>query len=64
VQETGKVNEEFKKGVVFYLNKDKKVVGALLWNLHGKLKVVRNLIKEGKTYEDVDKLSSLINVYK
>ena len=43
---------------------EKKIVGVLMWNLHGKVEMARSIIKEGKTYEDASQLAGLFNVNK
>jgi hypothetical protein len=43
---------------------EKKIVGVLMWNLHGKVEMARSIIKEGKTYEDAGQLAGLFNVNK
>ena len=44
VQEGGKEEEDFSKGVVFYLSpEERKVVGVLTWNLFGKMDVARKV---------------------
>ena len=52
-----------KLGVVFYLDKDKKVVGVLLWNLFGKIRVARRIISEGKSYSDFAELAKHFSIY-
>lgn len=54
--------EDLGKGVVYYLNKEKHVVGVLLWNLHGKLDDARKLIASKRPYAAKD-LSGIIKIY-
>ena len=55
--------EEHEKGVVYYLNDKKHVVGILLWNIEGKLDVARHVISRGKEY-DPRVLAGFISLHK
>ncbi len=56
-------DEGFNKGVVFYMNKQKKIVGVLMWNMFGKVDVARTIIKSGKSYENPKEVATLFNVH-
>jgi hypothetical protein len=45
-------NNEFKRGVVYYL-KNKKIVGVLLWNLFDHVEDARRAIKLGREFDDL-----------
>lgn len=45
-------NNEFKRGVVYYL-KNKKIVGVLLWNLFDRVEDARRAIKLGREFDDL-----------
>ncbi|KAJ3046983.1 Apoptosis-inducing factor 1, mitochondrial [Rhizophlyctis rosea] len=62
-QKDGKLDEQYGKGVVFYMDRKKKIVGILMWNLLGKVDVARSIIKQGKTYTDINDLVTLFNVH-
>ncbi|KAJ3084744.1 Apoptosis-inducing factor 1, mitochondrial, partial [Quaeritorhiza haematococci] len=53
--------EKYGRGAVFYMNKEKKIVGVLLWNLFGKLDFARKIIREQKTFSDIDELAATLN---
>ncbi|XP_055354612.1 apoptosis-inducing factor 1, mitochondrial-like isoform X2 [Paramacrobiotus metropolitanus] len=55
-------NEEYSKGVIFYL-KDKIIVGVLLWNLFDHVSVARKVIKEQKTFDDLSDLAKLFDLH-
>ncbi|KAI8907260.1 hypothetical protein EDD86DRAFT_192514 [Gorgonomyces haynaldii] len=55
--------EEHGRGVVYYLDKEKRVNGVLLWNIPDHLDVARNVIKSKKVYNDPNDLSSIIRVH-
>ncbi|KXJ12564.1 Apoptosis-inducing factor 1, mitochondrial [Exaiptasia diaphana] len=54
--------EEFGKGVVFYLQ-DKKVVGVVMWNVFNRMPIARKVIKEGRTWNDLNELAKLFNIH-
>ena len=54
---------EYQKGIVYYLNKDSKIVGILLFNTFGKVDLARNILKQGKIYKEPSQLQNLINIY-
>ncbi len=55
--------EKYGKGVVFYLNKDDKVVGILLWNIFGRMGLARKIIRENRRYEDLAELAKLFKIH-
>ena len=55
-------NEEFGKGIVFYL-KDEVVVGILLWNVFNKMPVARKILKDGKKQDSLVELAKLFNIH-
>ncbi|KAK3099550.1 hypothetical protein FSP39_006190 [Pinctada imbricata] len=54
-------NEEYGKGVLFYL-KDKEIVGILLWNLMGRMHVARKVLRDGAENEDLYEVAKLFNI--
>jgi len=58
----GTHSEDYTKGVIFYL-RDSVVVGAVMWNVFNKMPVARQLIKEGKKYDDLTEVAKLFNLY-
>ena len=54
-------NESYDKGVVFYM-KDKKVVGVLMWNVLNRVDEARRVIRENKTWTDLNELSSVFSL--
>ncbi|KAJ1336563.1 hypothetical protein BSLG_007347 [Batrachochytrium salamandrivorans] len=56
-------NDEFGKGVVFYLSPEKKVLGVLTWNVFGKMDLARKIIREGKPHTDMDGLARGFDIY-
>ena len=56
-------NEEYSKGVVFYLDSQRKVIGILTWNVLGKMAQARRIIKEAKPQADLNELSKLFQVH-
>ncbi len=56
------LNEEFGKGVVFYL-RDNVVVGVLLWNVFNRMPVARKILKENRKQTDLTELAKLFNIH-
>ena len=54
--------EQFGKGVVFYM-KEKKVVGVLLWNVFGQMPVARRIIAEQKDHHDLNATAKLFKIF-
>jgi hypothetical protein len=52
---------EFKKGSIYYINKDNRVAGVLLWNMFGKAENARAVIRRFKQYENMDDLTWAID---
>jgi hypothetical protein len=48
---------------VYYLNKDKTLVGILLFNRFGKMDQARGILKQGKVYTSPADLSGLISLH-
>lgn len=55
-------NDEFNKGVVFYL-KDETVVGIVLWNIFNRMSVARQVLKDKKKYDDLNEVAKLFNIH-
>jgi len=58
----GTHSEDYTKGVIFYL-RDSRVVGVVMWNVFNKMPIARQLIKEGKKYDDLTEVAKLFNLY-
>lgn len=58
----GENPEEFGKGIIFYL-RDNKVVGIVLWNVFNRIQIARQILKEDKTYEDLNEVAKLFNIH-
>ncbi|KAI8870449.1 FAD/NAD(P)-binding domain-containing protein [Ramicandelaber brevisporus] len=49
---------QFRKGLVFYTNKENVIVGVITWNIHGKAGIARKVVASGKyTSADADELA-------
>ncbi|XP_065345633.1 apoptosis-inducing factor 1, mitochondrial [Cloeon dipterum] len=57
-----KEGEDYGKGVIFYL-RDDIVVGIILWNVFNRMSVARQVIKEGKKFEDLNEVAKLFNIH-
>ncbi|KAF4523243.1 hypothetical protein B566_EDAN006866 [Ephemera danica] len=57
-----KEGEDYGKGVIFYL-RDDIVVGIVLWNVFNRMTVARQVLKEGKKFEDLNELAKLFNIH-
>ncbi|CAB3980729.1 apoptosis-inducing factor 1, mitochondrial [Paramuricea clavata] len=55
-------NEEFGKGVVFYM-KDKRVVGIVLWNIFERMNIARKIIMSEEDQEDLNELAKHFNIH-
>ena len=53
---------DFKRGIVYYLGKDDRVVGVILWNLFGKVEDARTVIKRGKIIKNEEELKTFISI--
>lgn len=49
--------QAFDRGVVYYLNEQQVIIGVLLINLPGKISLAQALIKEKKTYDDINEVT-------
>eukprot|EP00128_Syssomonas_multiformis_P010640 Colp12_sorted_trinity150504_noHs@35240 len=57
-----KDDEDFSRGVVFYM-RDDVVVGIILWNIFGRIDVARAILRERTKYTDPNELVKLISVH-
>ncbi|KAH9523175.1 Apoptosis-inducing factor 1, mitochondrial [Bulinus truncatus] len=55
--------EDYGKGVVFYLNNKKTVVGILLWNTFNKMSLARQVLRDGAKNEDLYEVAKLFDIY-
>ena len=56
-------DDKYGKGVVFYLNKEDRVVGLLMWNVFNRMGLARKVIRENRQYEDLAELAKLFNIH-
>lgn len=55
-------DEDFGKGVIFYLQND-IVVGVVLWNVFNRMSVARQVLKDRRKYEDLNEVAKLFNIH-
>lgn len=55
-------NEDFSKGVVFYL-RDNKIVGIVLWNVFNRINTARAVLSQDKVYDDLNEVAKLFDLY-
>ncbi|ORZ33374.1 hypothetical protein BCR44DRAFT_125077 [Catenaria anguillulae PL171] len=55
-------SEEFRKGVVFYV-RDDKIVGVLMFNVHGKVDVARRILLEGRKPAEANELAAKFDIF-
>ncbi|XP_015364379.1 PREDICTED: apoptosis-inducing factor 1, mitochondrial isoform X2 [Diuraphis noxia] len=53
---------EYKKGVVFYLKND-VIVGIVLWNLFNRMSIARQVLKSDRCYKDLNEVAKLFNIH-
>lgn len=53
--------QEFLKGVIFYL-RDERIVGIVLWNIFNQINTARAIIKEDKTFEDINDIAKRFDI--
>ena len=56
--------ETYKKGLLFYLDKEKKIKGVLLWNLYGKCDIARDVLKAGTGIEGIKDVVQKFDLFK
>ena len=62
VADVTKEDEDYGKGVIFYM-RDSKIVGVVLWNVFNRMSIARRILKEGKTYDDLTEVAKLFNIH-
>lgn len=55
-------NDDFGKGVIFYL-RDEKIIGIVLWNVFNRINTARAVIAEGKKYDDLNEVAKLFEIH-
>lgn len=55
--------DDYGKGVVFYLNKEGRVVGVLLWNLFNRINVARRIIAQDTKFDDLNEVAKLFDIH-
>lgn len=61
--EQTKEEPQFGKGVVLYLDQDRRIVGVLMWNIFNRSNIARRLIADRKSVQDVKNLALLFNIH-
>ncbi|KAJ8675693.1 hypothetical protein QAD02_011479 [Eretmocerus hayati] len=59
---TSKEEDDFSKGVIFYV-RDDTVVGILLWNVYNRMAIARQLLARGTTYEEINEAAKLFTIH-
>lgn len=54
--------DDFGKGVVFYL-RDEKIIGIVLWNVFNRINTARAVIGEGKKFDDLNEVAKLFDIH-
>lgn len=54
--------DDFGKGIVFYIRND-KIVGVVLWNVFNRIQTARQILKEDRTYDDLNEVAKLFNIH-
>lgn len=60
--ETKKKDDDYGKGVIFYLRND-IIVGIVLWNVFNRMSIARQVLKENRKYEDLNEVAKLFNIH-
>lgn len=60
--DVSELEEDFSKGVIFYL-KDEKIVGILLWNVFNRINTARAVINQNKKYDDINEIAKLFDIH-
>lgn len=55
--------DDFGKGVIFYLNENDRVVGILLWNVFNRISIARKIIAQDTNYEDLNEVAKLFDLF-
>ncbi|XP_045609743.2 apoptosis-inducing factor 1, mitochondrial isoform X2 [Procambarus clarkii] len=54
--------EDYGKGIIFYL-RENVVVGIVLWNVFNRMPIARKIIKDGKSYDDLNEVAKLFSLH-
>lgn len=54
--------DDFGKGVIFYL-RDDRIIGIVLWNVFNRINTARAVIAEGKKYDDLNEVAKLFEIH-
>ncbi|XP_078045041.1 apoptosis inducing factor isoform X2 [Augochlora pura] len=60
--EESKKENNFGKGVIFYL-RDDIVVGIVLWNLFNRMSIARQVLARGTKYDDLNEVAKLFTIH-
>ncbi|XP_074096045.1 apoptosis inducing factor [Cotesia typhae] len=55
-------NDDYGRGVVFYL-KDDTVVGIVLWNIFNRMSIARQVLTRGSKLEEINELAKLFTIH-
>lgn len=56
------LEDDFSKGVVFYL-KDEKIVGIVLWNVFNRIHTARAVIDQATTCNDINEIAKHFDIH-
>lgn len=59
---TTEEQDDFSKGVVFYL-RDEKIVGIVLWNVFNRINTARAVISQNKKYDNLNEVAKLFDIH-
>lgn len=60
--EAGALEDDYSKGVVFYM-KDEKIVGIVLWNVFNRINTARAVISQDKQFDDLNEVAKLFDIH-
>lgn len=55
-------NENYGKGVVFYMNNE-RIVGILLWNVFNRISIARKILSSEETFSDLNEVAKLFDIF-
>lgn len=56
------LEDDFSKGVIFYL-KDEKIVGIVLWNVFNRINTARAFINQAKSCNDINEIAKHFDIH-
>lgn len=55
--------DDYGKGVIFYLNENDRVVGILLWNVFNRISIARKVLAQDTKYDDLNEVAKLFDLF-